>query len=217
MSLLETNGGLSAADMAAVLGNNRANSGMWGGDGAWWILILLLFGMNGGWGNGFGNGGLAPDMQRSFDQQATTNSLNSILAAINGNAMATQNCCCENRQQTADVKFTVAQEAAATRSNTDAKVQAVMDKLCELELAGIKQNYENRIATMQTQMDSLREALTNANFRASQNAQTAAIVANNDAQTVALEQYLSPTPRPAYIVQNPNCCSNVYTGCSCMQ
>lgn len=217
MSLME-NGGMSAADMAAVLGNNRANNGLFGGDGAWWILILLLFGMNGGWGNNFGgNGGLISDTQRQFDQAALTGAQTNILNSINNLAMSMQNCCCENRQQTADVKFTVAQESAATRANTDAKVQAVMDKLCQLELDGIKQNYENRIAGMQSQMDALREALTNANFRASQNAQTAELKADNAAQTVAVEQYLNPTARPAYIVPNPNCCGNVFNGCSCMQ
>jgi len=55
-----------------------------------------------------------------------------------------------------------------------------------------------------------------ANLAASQNAQTAAIIANNEAQTTALEQYLAPVPRPAYMVQNPNCCGNYYTNmCGC--
>lgn len=41
---------LTPADIGAVVGNN-GNDGMWGG--AWWIIILLLF----GWGrNGYGNG-----------------------------------------------------------------------------------------------------------------------------------------------------------------
>ena len=32
----------------------------------------------------------------------------------------------------------------------------------------------------------------------------------------ALEQYLAPVPRPAYVVQNPNCCgSNYYNACAC--
>ena len=45
--------GVSLADIAAVTGNNRNNDGMWG-DGAWWIVILLIFGWgNNGWG-GFG-------------------------------------------------------------------------------------------------------------------------------------------------------------------
>ncbi len=50
----------------------------------------------------------------------------------------------------------------------------------------------------------------------SQNAQTQALIANNDAQTATLEQYLAPTPRPAYVVQNPNCCGQTYyNGCGC--
>ena len=62
----------------------------------------------------------------------------------------------------------------------------------------------------------LQNQLTMANLAASQNAQTAAILANNEAQTTALEQYLAPTPRPAYIVQNPNCCQqNFSCGCGC--
>ena len=54
-----------------------------------------------------------------------------------------------------------------------------------------------------------------ANLAASQGAQTAAILANNEAQTTALEQYLAPVPRPAYVVPNPNCCTQNYGTCGC--
>ena len=55
-----------------------------------------------------------------------------------------------------------------------------------------------------------------ANLAASQGAQTARILADNAAQTTALEQYLAPTPRPAYVVQNPNCCYNACgVNCGC--
>lgn len=51
------NGGYSLSDIAAVSG--RDNDGAWGGDGAWWIIILFLF-VFCGWGNGNwgGNGGM---------------------------------------------------------------------------------------------------------------------------------------------------------------
>lgn len=53
--------GYSLADIAAVTdGNGRSGDGMWGGDGAWWIIILFLFvfcGWGNGFGGGFGNGG----------------------------------------------------------------------------------------------------------------------------------------------------------------
>lgn len=50
--------GYSLSDIAAVTGAN--NNDAWGGDGAWWIILLFLFIMNGGfWGNGYGNGNSA--------------------------------------------------------------------------------------------------------------------------------------------------------------
>ena len=74
MSLLSGNGGLSAADIAAVMGNNNGNYGF-GGDGAWWLVIIMLFVLTGGWGNNGncgngGNGYVVSDVQRGFDQTA---------------------------------------------------------------------------------------------------------------------------------------------------
>lgn len=74
--------GVSLADIAAVTGNNRNNDGMWG-DGAWWIVILLIFGWGGfggnGWGgNGYGNGYTDAAIQRGFDNQAVVSKLDGI-------------------------------------------------------------------------------------------------------------------------------------------
>lgn len=80
-------------------GSNCNNgNGMWGGDGAWWIVIFVLFFAFGGWGNnGFGNnggngGGAVPYMvgstytdaaiQRGFDNQSVINKLNGIEQGI---------------------------------------------------------------------------------------------------------------------------------------
>lgn len=154
--------------------------------------------------NGFANA----EISRCNMLSGLTNQLNTI-------AMTQQNCCCENRAAVADLKYTMAQEAAATRANTDAKVQGVMDKLCQLEMDGIRQNYENRIAAMQNTIDSLRTMNSNARFDASQNAQTADIQAGQRALANEIEQYVLPTPRPAYVVQNPNCCGQQTFGCGC--
>jgi len=244
MSLMDGNGGgLSAADVAAVTGNNGNGFGF-GGDGAWWFILLILLFAGNGWGNGYGNngGGYQADMQRGFDQQSIMNGItginnalasaevsrcnsqanilqtlntnqNATTAGMNSLAMGLQNCCCENRAATADLKYTVANEAAATRANCDANNQKILDKLCQLEMDNMRQNYENRIGNMQATIDGLRSSLANANSAASQNAQTAQILADNAAQTVALEQYLNPTAKPAYIVQNPNCCQQNLCGC----
>lgn len=143
------------------------------------------------------------------------NGLYNLTSQLNTIAMTQQNCCCENRAAVADLKYTMAQEASATRANTDAKTQAIMDKLCQLEMDGIKQNYENRIANMQNTIDSLRTMNSNARFDASQNAQTADIQAGQRALANEIEQYVVPTPRPAYVVQNPNCCGPQTFGCGC--
>ena len=188
-----------------------------GANGAWWIIIILAMM---GWGNGFGggwngNGGLNGDLQRGFDQSALVNGQQNILTALNNNQMATmnqnfdmlsafQNCCCENRLGVADLKYTVANEGAATRNVLAESTQRILDQMCQ-----------DKIDTKNEKIADLERQITMANLTASQNAQTAAIMAHNEAQTTALEQYLAPVPRPAYVVQNPNCCQNNQWGCGC--
>lgn len=47
---------MSPADIAVLSGNTRNNDGgAWGDNGAWWIVLFILFAAFGGWGNGFGN------------------------------------------------------------------------------------------------------------------------------------------------------------------
>ena len=204
MSLTENGNG-----MVMPVGPMYGNGGYGGiGDGGiWWLFIIFVIAMMGGGWNGFGGqGSVGNEVQRGFDQQATLGAIGDVNSGIAALSSKFADCCCENRLAIANLGAQIAQDGAATRANTDAKVQAVMDKLCQLEMDGIRQNYENRIAGMQNQIDALRTQVTNQGFAASQNAQTAAIMADNAAQTMALEQYLNPTPIPAYTVQNPNCC-----------
>lgn len=69
--------GYSLSDIAAATGDN--NDG-WGGNGAWWIILLFLFAMNGGWGNGFGGNGRGAcatqeDVRAAVDQQTLISKL----------------------------------------------------------------------------------------------------------------------------------------------
>ena len=127
---------------------------------------------------------------------------------------AMQNCCCENRAGIADLKYTVATENCADRAaletgvrdiitNQSANTQRILDQLCA-----------DKIDAKNEKIADLERQLTMANLAASQTAQTSRLLADNAAQTVALEQYLNPVPIPAYIVQNPNCCTQNY-GCGC--
>lgn len=112
-------------------------------------------------------------------------------------------CCCENRLANCQTQNLIQNEGNLTRQNATNNTQAILDKLCALELDA----KNDKIA-------DLERELTMANLSASQNIQTQQLLADNFAQTNALEQYLAPTPRPAYIVQNPNCCTN-NTVCGC--
>ena len=135
-------------------------------------------------------------------------------------------CCCDNRLATAQTQALVASENCEDRNalqrgvtdilvNGNNNTQRMVDtvnagfdridsKLCQLELDGYKRDLDAANA----KIISLENAASRANDRA-------IILADNAAQTAALEQYLSPQPRPAYIVQNPNGCNcNSYAyGC----
>lgn len=196
-----------------------------GMNGIWGVIILLAVlgygngGILGGGGRGYGG-----EIQRGFDQNAIMNGINAIQASQDTNQMALmqqffnmltqfQNCCCENRLGVAQLGTAIAQEAAATRLAAANGDQMIMNKLCQLELDGIKRDYENRIAGMQNQIDALRTANQDAKNLSYFNSLGDRFQASQDVQTAALEQYLAPVPRPAYIVQNPNCCGFGYGGC----
>ena len=50
------NEGYSLSDIAAVTDGKKSSDGLFGGDGAWWIILLFLFAF-GGFGGGFGGAG----------------------------------------------------------------------------------------------------------------------------------------------------------------
>lgn len=240
MSLSENGNGL-VMPVGPMYGNGSSNGFGWN-DGSFWIIILFLFAfMGNGWGNWGGNSGTTTinnDVQRGFDQQAVMSGLTginsavasgfagaeisrcnaqaNILQTLNDMAMAFQNCCCENRAQSADLKYTIATEACADRqavtdalrdvtATMTAQTQTILDKMCQQEIDALK-----------TQNANLQTQINLANLTQSQTDQTARILADNAAQTATLKQNLNPTPVPAYVVQNPNCCgSNYYAGCGC--
>lgn len=132
------------------------------------------------------------------------NAQTNILQVLNGITMALQNCCCETRAGIADLKYTVATEACADRAAvtaalndlktyTGAGFQAINDKLCQLELDGVKQ----RNADLLSENNALK-------FGISQTQQTADLV-----------QRLNPAPVPAFMVQNPSCCNQNFNSCPC--
>ncbi len=147
------------------------------------------------------------DLERSFSNQTA------ITGGLTNLASQLANCCCENRLATANLSAMVQSENCADRqalsdgvrdiiASQTAGTQRILDQLCS-----------DKIDAKNERIADLERQLTMANLAASQTAQTAQLLADNSRQTVALEQYLNPVPVPAYIVPNPNCCSNGCTGC----
>lgn len=124
------------------------------------------------------------------------------------------NCCCENRLGLANLSADISRENCADRealnystrdiiNNQTQSVQRILDQMCQ-----------DKIDAKNEKIAELQNRLSMAELAASQTAQTGRILADNAAQTQALEQYLNPVPIPAYMVQNPNCCSQA-CGCGC--
>ena len=234
-----SDGTLSAADIAAV--TNGGGFGF-GEDSGWWLILLFLFAF-GGWGNGFGggygNGGvpyMVNDVQRGFDQSAVMSGISGIQTSLaNGFAGNEISQCnqtanitgqlsalalnqatnaCGVNSSIADLKYTVATENCADRAAVtealqqvtnaiNGGVQSIKDQLCA-----------DKIDAKNEEIANLRTQINLSNLAASQNLQTQQLIANNEAQTAALERYLAPNPIPAYIVANPNCCG-YSMGCGC--
>lgn len=236
-----SDGTLSAADIAAV--TNGGGFGF-GGDNGWWLILLFLFAF-GGWGNGgFGGGyggGAAPyvvnDVQRGFDQSAVMSGIAGIQTSLsNGFATSEVSQCNQTANLTgqlsalalnqatnacgissgiADLKYTIATEACSDRQAVTDALQVVTNTVNSGIQAIKDQLYSDKLDAKNEEIANLRTQINLANLSASQNAQTAAIIANNEAQTVALERYLSPVPVPAYIVPQNSCSCGCNTGYSC--
>ena len=166
--------------------------------------------------NGFSNAEIAANGRQLSSLQQAYAAQTAIGNKLDTIAMNQQNCCCENRAGLADLKYTIATENCEDRyqaaqntrdiiENANRNTQSIHDRLCQ-----------DKIDAKNEEIANLRSQLNMAAMQTSLTAQTARILADNAAQTSALEQYLNPVPIPAYFVQNPNCCGNGYYGCGCV-
>ena len=132
-------------------------------------------------------------------------------------------CCCENRLGLADLKYTVATENCADRAavsdgirdviaSQTANTQAILDKLCALELDGVK----NQLAQAQRENVGLQNQLNMAALRESQTAQNAFISQGFANEVDALYNRLNSCPVPTTPVYGRTpifTCPN--NGCGC--
>lgn len=120
------------------------------------------------------------NMQQQFAAQtATQQGFNALGAQLS-------DYCCENRLATANQTSTLLADSAA-------KTQLVLDKLCQLELDGVK----GQLAQAERENVALQNQLNMANLAASQTAQTAQILAGQTNEVDALYTRLSNCPVPS--------------------
>ena len=132
-------------------GNNGSNSGFFGGDGIWALVLLALLFNNGGWGNGFGGGGnndfawlsngqkdIMTNTNNGFDTLHLSNQLDTVNSGIY--SLSNQLCnCCADMNQTVSNGFYNAEISANNRAmnqmqDTFALSRQFADCCCENRL-----------------------------------------------------------------------------------
>lgn len=146
---------------------------------------------------------------------------------FNGLQAQFADCCCENRLANCQTQNVIQSEGSQTRfadanntrdiiENQTRSTQAILDKLCALELDGVK----GQLAQAQRENVGLQNQLNMATMQASQTAQTAQILAGQAAEIDGVYNRLKNCPVPSMPVygnqpiftcnQNQNSC-----GCGC--
>ena len=230
-------GTLSASDVALLTGRNTGNNDGFGdGNGAWWIILFLIF----GWGrNGFGGfggngGGIGENYVLATDFATIERKLDAVNAGICDATFALNNTVVNgfNGVQNSLTQGFSGLNTALLQGNYALSSQ-LADCCCTTQRAidGINYNMATNTCAITNAINTgIRDIVDNqnANYRAlhdeivanrieDKNAQIVAqqneinalrLKASQEAQNNYLINQLKPCPDPAYIVPNPNCCYN---------
>lgn len=200
--------GISGVQNAVVSGFGDVQSALCSG----------FAGVNAGVANGFAQAEIANNSRQIANMQQAFSAQTAVTAGLTGLSSQLASCCCENRLATNDLKYTIATENCAdrtqaaqnTRDIIDSQTrgtQAIIDKLCQLELDGFKR--EN---------DNLRSQLTMATLRESQIAQNAFISQGFANEVDQLYNRLNSCPVPTTPVYGRTpifSCNGQNGGCGC--
>ena len=236
-----SDGGVQATMPVAPTGMMNSGFGGFGGDGAWWIIILFLFvfcGWGGnGWGNNAGNSGGVVDgyvltsdfanVERKIDSvnQGLCNGFYQQAQLVNGTNMAMAN-------GFAQAELSRSNQQAALMQQLNAMQMQAAECCCNTQrsIEGVRYDMAAQACdTRNTVQNATRDIIDNANSNSraildfltqsklqdlqSEN-QGLKLAASQAAQNSYLVSQLRPSPIPAYTVQNPYCC-NQFAGCGC--
>lgn len=173
--------------------------------------------------NGFSQAEIANNTRQISNMQQAFANQTAMNQGFNGVQSQLAQCCCDNRLATSQLSNTVQNEGNATRfadanntrdliENQNRNSQAILDKLCALELDGVK----NQLAQAERDNISLQNQLNMAALRESQTAQNAFIQQGLTNEVDQLYTRLSSCPIPSTPVYGRTpifTCNN--GGCGC--
>ena len=202
---------MSVADMAAVCGNNRGyDDGFgFGGNGAFWLIILLLFGWGGrgyGFGGGFGGGQGGGYGYPCCGTPATQADLsaafasNSVLSGING----IDSTLCQGFN---GINTAILQNGYNTQAGINTLSHQLADCCCTTQRAIDSVKYENATNTCAIQntiQNTTRDIIdnANANSRAILDFLSQDKIATLTAENQSLKFQASQTAQNAFITAN---------------
>ena len=135
-------------------GGGGGFGGFGDGNGAWWLLILLIA-LGGGWGfgGGFGGGNVAPmmvnnDVQRGFDQSALVAGITGVQNSVTSGFGDIQTALCGGF---ANINSNIANGFAQAEIGENARQMANMNQIYGLSSQLSQCCCDNRLATVQTQ------------------------------------------------------------------
>ena len=165
--------------------------------------------------NGFSNAEIANNSRQIANMQQAFNSQIATLQGFNNLGSRFDDCCCENRLANCQTQNIIQNEGNATRfadanntrdiiTNATSNTQAILDKLCQLELDG-----------KQDRINELERQLAQADLRASQTAQNAFIAQGFANEVDQLYNRLSNCPVPSTPVYGRTPIFTCNNGCGC--
>ena len=168
--------------------------------------------------NGFSNAEIANNSRQIANMQQAFASQTAITGGLTNLSSQFADCCCENRLANCQTQNIIQNEGNATRfadanntrdiiTNATQNTQAILDKLCQLELDG-----------KQDRINELERQVLMKDLQASQVAQTADLRANNAVVANQLVSELRSCPIPAQPVYGNQpifTCPANYNGCGC--
>lgn len=178
---------------------------------------------------GFNNAEVAANARQIANMQQAFAAQTAQMQGFNGLQAQAADCCCKTQTSLADTRYAIATESCATRTanaeNTrdiiDSQTrgtQAILDKLCQLELDGVK----GQLAQAQRENVGLQNQVNMAAFRESQANQNALFAQGMNNEVDALYNRLKNCPVPTMPVYGNTpiftCAQNVAGnnfGCGC--